>query len=80
ASEKFDKLSEILRDESCKRVLVFGRTKHGVERLTKDLRAGGIRAESIHGDKTHGARQKALGLFKRGEVNVLVATDVAARG
>lgn len=80
ASEKFDKLVEILRDEACKRVLVFGRTKHGVERLTKDLRGLGIRAESIHGDKTHGARQKALGLFKRGEANVLVATDVAARG
>lgn len=78
--EKFDKLTDILRDASIKRVLVFGRTKHGVERLTKDLRAAGIRAESIHGDKTHGARQKALGLFKRGEVNVLVATDVAARG
>lgn len=80
ASEKFDKLVEILRDEACKRVLVFGRTKHGVERLTKDLRGLGIRAESIHGDKTHGARQKALGLFKRGEANILVATDVAARG
>lgn len=80
ASEKFDKLAEILREEACKRVLVFGRTKHGVERLTKDLRGLGIRAESIHGDKTHGARQKALGMFKRGEVNVLVATDVAARG
>jgi superfamily II DNA/RNA helicase len=59
---------------------VFGRTKHGVERLTKDLRQAGIRAESIHGDKTHGARQKSLGIFKRGEANVLVATDVAARG
>lgn len=80
ASEKFDKLADILRDEACKRVLVFGRTKHGVERLTKDLRGLGVRAESIHGDKTHGARQKALGMFKRGEVNVLVATDVAARG
>ena len=80
ASEKFDKLAEILRDEACKRVLVFGRTKHGVERLTKDLRGLGVRAESIHGDKTHGARQKALGQFKRGEANVLVATDVAARG
>ncbi len=80
SSEKFDKLAEILRDEDCKRVLVFGRTKHGVERLTKDLRGIGVRAESIHGDKTHGARQKALGSFKRGEVCVLVATDVAARG
>ncbi len=80
SSEKFDKLVEILGDESCKRVLVFGRTKHGVERLTKDLRGLGVKAESIHGDKTHGARQKALGLFKRGEANILVATDVAARG
>ena len=80
ASEKFDKLAEILKDEACKRVLVFGRTKHGVERLTKDLRGLGVRAESIHGDKTHGARQKALGQFNRGEAKVMVATDVAARG
>ncbi len=77
---KFDVLVEMLRDPSFNKVLVFGRTKHGVERLAKDLGAAGIRADSIHGDKTHGRRQKALGLFKQDHVQVLVATDVAARG
>ena len=77
---KFDTLVEMLRDPAFNKVLVFGRTKHGVERLTKDLNAQGIRADSIHGDKTHGRRQKALGLFKQDHVQVLVATDVAARG
>lgn len=78
---KFDILVEMLQDsKSFNKVLVFGRTKHGVERLAKDLGARGIRADSIHGDKTHGRRQKALGLFKQDHVQVLVATDVAARG
>ena len=77
---KFDILVEMLRDPSFNKVLVFGRTKHGVERLAKDLGSKGIRADSIHGDKTHGRRQKALGLFKQDQVQVLVATDVAARG
>jgi ATP-dependent RNA helicase RhlE len=77
---KFDILVEMLKDPSFNKVLVFGRTKHGVERLAKDLGAKGIRADSIHGDKTHGRRQKALGLFKQDHVQVLVATDVAARG
>ncbi len=77
---KFDILADMLKDPSFNKVLVFGRTKHGVERLAKDLGARGIRADSIHGDKTHGRRQKALGLFKQDHVQVLVATDVAARG
>jgi ATP-dependent RNA helicase RhlE len=79
-AQKFEKLVEILSDPEMERVLVFGRTKHGVERMAKDLRQRGIKAESIHGNKTHGARQKALSLFKQSHVNVLVATDVAARG
>ena len=79
-AQKFDKLVELLSDPEMERVLVFGRTKHGVERMAKDLRQRGIKAESIHGNKTHGARQKALTLFKQSHVNVLVATDVAARG
>ncbi|HEY1042100.1 MAG TPA: DEAD/DEAH box helicase [Candidatus Paceibacterota bacterium] len=78
--EKFDKLVELLKQPHFEKTLVFGRTKHGVERLAKDLRRAGIKAESIHGNKTHGARQKALIGFKKNEVNVLVATDVAARG
>ena len=79
-AQKFEKLVEILSAPEMERVLVFGRTKHGVERIAKDLRQRGIKAESIHGNKTHGARQKALTLFKQSHVNVLVATDVAARG
>jgi ATP-dependent RNA helicase RhlE len=79
-NDKFDKLVELLATPEFEKTLVFGRTKHGVERLTNDLIRAGIRAESIHGDKTHGRRQKALSLFKQNHVDVLIATDVAARG
>ncbi len=78
--DKFNVLSEMLKDPAFNRVLVFGRTKHGVERMAKDLSRMHIHAESIHGNKTHGARIKALEAFKSGKVTVLVATDVAARG
>ena len=54
--------------------------KHGVEKLSKQLSIKGIKAESIHGNKNHAQRQKALTKFKNGEVRVLVATDVVARG
>jgi ATP-dependent RNA helicase RhlE len=77
---KFDVLVEMLKQPEYSKVLVFGRTKHGVERLARDLSQNGVPADSIHGDKTHGRRQKALGLFKENHVRVLVATDVAARG
>ena len=80
AEHKFTTLVDMLKGPEFDKVLVFGRTKHGVERLTKDLTRSGIKAESIHGDKTHGKRQKALTMFKQDHVNVLVATDVAARG
>lgn len=80
-AQKFERLAELLSDaKEFDKVLVFGRTKFGVERLAKDLSRAGVPAESIHGDKTHGRRQKALGLFKQNHVRVLVATDVAARG
>ncbi|MDB5245184.1 MAG: box helicase, ATP-dependent helicase RhlE [Parcubacteria group bacterium] len=79
--DKLAKLLDMLADaKEFDKVLVFGRTKHGVERLTNDLNRAGIPSESIHGDKTQGRRQKALGLFKQNHVRVLVATDVAARG
>jgi len=78
--DKMELLAEMLRQPGFDKVLVFGRTKHGVERLSKKLVALGIRAESIHGDKTQGKRQKALTLFKQDHVQVLCATDVAARG
>jgi ATP-dependent RNA helicase RhlE len=77
---KFEQLVDLLRDPAFDKVIIFGRTKHGVERLTNDLLRAGLKAESIHGDKAHGRRQKALGLFKQDHVQILVATDVAARG
>ncbi|HYE23421.1 MAG TPA: DEAD/DEAH box helicase [Candidatus Paceibacterota bacterium] len=80
SEQKFTTLVDLLKNPEFDKVLVFGRTKHGVERLTKDLMRAGVKAESIHGDKTHGKRQKALSLFKADHVQVLVATDVAARG
>jgi len=77
---KVDILHDLLIQPEFSKVLIFGRTKHGVEKLSKVLEQRGFKAESIHGNKTHGKRQKALGLFKQGNVQVLVATDVAARG
>ena len=78
--DKFEVLAELLKDREFSRVLVFGRTKFGVEKLAKALSRLHIHAESIHGNKTQGARQRALEAFKAGKVSVLVATDVAARG
>ncbi|PIR83366.1 hypothetical protein COU19_00675 [Candidatus Kaiserbacteria bacterium CG10_big_fil_rev_8_21_14_0_10_56_12] len=78
--DKFQILVELLRKPEFSRALVFGRTKHGVERIAKDLSRLHIHSESIHGNKTHGARIRALEAFKAGKVSVLVATDVAARG
>jgi superfamily II DNA/RNA helicase len=78
--DKFEVLAEMLKDREFSRVLVFGRTKFGVEKLAKALSRLHIHAESIHGNKTHGARIRALEAFKAGKVSVLVATDVAARG
>jgi superfamily II DNA/RNA helicase len=80
SGNKLEKLVDLLKGEGMDKVLVFGRTKHGVDRLSKDLTRADVKAEAIHGDLTHGRRQKALGLFKQSHVKVLVATDVAARG
>jgi len=77
---KVDILHDLLLKDGFTKVLVFGQTKHGVERLSKDLIGRGFKAESIHGNKNHSKRQKALGLFKDDHIQVLVATDVAARG
>ncbi len=79
-ADKFEILVDLLQDRDFSKVLVFGRTKYGVEKLAKALSRKHIYAESIHGDKTYRARLKALDAFKRGQVTVLVATDVAARG
>jgi ATP-dependent RNA helicase RhlE len=78
--DKFEVLAALLKDREFSRVLVFGRTKYGVEKLAKALSRLHIHSESIHGNKTQGARQRALEAFKAGKVSVLVATDVAARG
>jgi ATP-dependent RNA helicase RhlE len=78
--DKIDMLHKILNDPELKKVLVFGRTKHGVEKLSKKLIYRGFKAESIHGNKSQNQRQRALERFKNNQVQVLVATDVAARG
>jgi superfamily II DNA/RNA helicase len=79
-THKLEVLRSLLSQPDFNKVLVFGRTKHGVEKLAKLLVREGIKAESIHGNKTQGKRQRALDLFKSDHVQVLVATDVAARG
>ncbi len=77
---KRELLSHLIRTENWQQVLVFTRTKHGANRLTKQLEKDGISAAAIHGNKSQTARTKALANFKQGEVRVLVATDIAARG
>lgn len=77
---KVDVLQDLLSQPEFKKVLVFGRTKHGVEKIAKTLVERGFKAESIHGNKSQGQRSRALDLFKQHRVQVLVATDVAARG
>jgi ATP-dependent RNA helicase RhlE len=77
---KRELLSYLIGSNNWQQVLVFVRTKHGADRLEKQLISDGIRTTALHGDKTQGARNKALGYFKTGKVTVLVATDIAARG
>jgi len=79
-SKKLDTLEGLLRQPGFDKVIIFGRTKHGVEKLSRELVMRGFKAESIHGNKNHNKRQKALDFFKRDHVQILVATDVAARG
>ncbi len=77
---KKDLLRHILKDTTIASALVFTRTKHGANKVEKDLNAVGIRSEAIHGNKSQNARQAALTNFKSGKTRVLVATDIAARG
>jgi len=77
---KNDLLLHILKDASIDQVLVFSRTKHGADRIVRNLRKRKIESSAIHGDKAQNQRQKALKSFKNGEIRVLVATDIAARG
>ncbi len=77
---KFNQLEEVLRGIDVKKALIFSETKRDVEKLTNNLNESGFKAESIHGDKRQSQRQRALTLFKNNQVDILVATDVAARG
>ena len=77
---KIDVLRDLLIQPHFGKVLIFGRTKHGVEKLAKDLVHLGFKATSIHGNKTQSNRQKSLDAFKQDRIQILVATDVAARG
>jgi len=77
---KAAKLREVLSEDPGARTLVFARTKHGAEKLMKGLVADGFNAASIHGNKSQGQRDRAIRAFREGEITVLVATDVAARG
>ena len=78
--KKRDLLSDLLKDKAVKRVLIFTRTKHGANRVTRYLNQSGIQSDAIHGNKTQNARQHALRAFRSGRIRALVATDIAARG
>jgi ATP-dependent RNA helicase RhlE len=79
-STKNDLLLHILSDQDLNQVLLFSRTKHGADRISKILKKSNIKTAVIHGDKAQNQRQKALSQLKTGDVRVLVATDIAARG
>ena len=78
--DKRNLLNHVLQDPAIGRVLVFTRTKHGADKVVKDLHKVGISAEAIHGNKSQNARQRALTNFKDGRIRALIATDIAARG
>ncbi len=77
---KRDLLHHVLSEADVSSALVFTRTKHGADKVAKDLSKRGIQAEAIHGNKSQNARQRALGDFRSGRLKVLVATDIASRG
>ncbi len=77
---KLDTLHDILIQEECKKVLIFTKTKHGSDRLSDDLNDRGFKSDAIHGDKAQNKRERVIAKFKANQINILVATDVAARG
>ncbi len=79
-SDKRSLLLHLLKDKAIETALVFTRTKHGADKVVKDLLRAGVQAEAIHGNKSQNARQRALSNFKSKQTRVLVATDIAARG
>jgi superfamily II DNA/RNA helicase len=77
---KVDVLDEILRKEGVEKTLVFGRTKWGIENLSKQLTGRGLNVTSLHGNKNQNQRQRSLDLFRQSKVRILLATDIMARG
>jgi ATP-dependent RNA helicase RhlE len=80
AGRKRELLAHLVTSNDWRQVLVFVKTKHGANRLAQQLVRGGVEADAIHGNKSQGARTRALAQFKQGSMRVLVATDIAARG
>ncbi|PIZ85895.1 hypothetical protein COX94_01565, partial [Candidatus Nomurabacteria bacterium CG_4_10_14_0_2_um_filter_33_9] len=78
--EKLEKLHEVLKKEGSNKVLIFREMKHSVDTLTKDLAHLGFKVGCIHGDKRSRERIRTLDLFKKDQISILIATDVAARG
>jgi superfamily II DNA/RNA helicase len=79
-TDKMDKLHDLLIKDHVSKTLIFCETKHGSEALSKELVSRGFTSDAIHGNKSQGQRQRALSKFKDNHVEILVATDVAARG
>lgn len=79
-SEKLDKLHDLLIQEEFTKVLIFGRTKHGIEKLNRELEVRGFKVGAIHGNKKQNQRLRVLESFKSNEIQILLATDVASRG
>jgi superfamily II DNA/RNA helicase len=79
-NDKIDQLHSILNREDVKKAIIFDDTQRAVERLSQELQSRGFKADDIHGGKSQGQRQRALNRFKKDDVTILVATDVAARG
>lgn len=77
---KIDQLHDLLIKDGFDKVLVFGRTKHGIEKLNKELEFRGFKTGALHGNKNQGQRRRILDSFKRNEIKILLATDVASRG
>jgi ATP-dependent RNA helicase RhlE len=78
--QRMDLLHELLINEAVQKTLIFGETKYGVERLSKELVTRGFKSDALHGGKSQGQRKRALDKFHKDQINILVATDVAARG
>lgn len=78
--KKIEVLHDLLIKEECKKVLIFGRTKHGIDKLHKELEVRGFKLGSIHGNKSQSQRQRVLDSFKSDQIKILLATDVASRG